>query len=191
MAKQMNPKDLAGIAIIFSKIQPSESPVFISYCGSKEWRSTYKPSGSLFGGGFASYMMNLQSQANPDNVNKNFDIYPKDLKVDMSVIAKMRPTSIALIDLNDENNDPRNIGLLVMLCVTSTTGFSIPKELKEKIESLHVEYRESCLIMEMQEYKHHFYPFSTSKELREVREKMREFMGMSAEDETDDESMVW
>lgn len=190
MAKQMNPNDLAGIAIIFSKRQPSESPVFISYCGSKEWRSTYKPSGSLFGGGFASYMMNLQSQANPDNINKNFDIYPKDIKVDRNVIATMRP-SIALIDFNDENMDPQNIGLLVMLCVTSTTGFSIPKELKEKIGNFHIGYRESCLMMEMEEYKHHFYPHSTSKELREVREKMREFMGMPVEDETDNTSSIW
>lgn len=190
MAKQMNPNDLAGIALIFSKRQPSESPIFISYCGSKEWRSTYKPSGSLFGDGFASYMKSLQSQANPDNVNKNFEIHPKDLKVNMGVIAKMRP-SIALIDFNDDNMDPQNIGLLVMLCVTSTTGFSIPKELKEKIENFSIGYREACLMMEMEEYKHQFYPHSTSKKLREVREKMREFMSMPAEDETDNGSSIW
>lgn len=179
MAKQMDPNDLAGIAIFFSKKKPSESPVFISYCGEKEWRSNYRPDFSLPGGGeaFAKYMMSMQSLAGPDNIDKNFEIYPKDFKVDYYTIGKMQP-SLALIDIDQNEVDPQNLGLLAMLGATSTNGFSVPKELFEHFD---VEFRCMCLMMEMEEYKHQFYPHSTSKKLREVREKMRELMNIPAE----------
>lgn len=176
MAKQMDPNDLAGIVIFFSKKKPSESPVFISYCGKKEWKSNYRPDFSLLRNGeaFANYMMNIQNQASPDNINKNFEIYPKDLKVDMYIIAKMQP-SLALIDIGEKEADPQNLGLLAMLCVTSKNGFSVPKEIMERFD---MDFRCMSLMIGMEEYKTQFYPHSTSKKLREVQEKMQEFMGI-------------
>lgn len=179
MAKQMDPSDLAGIVIFFSKRKPSESPVFISYCGKKEWKSNYRPDFSLLRNGeeFANYMMNIQNQASPDNINKNFEIYPKDLKVDIYTIAKMKP-SLALIDIDEKEADPQNLGLLAMLCATSKNGFSVPKEIMERFD---VDFRCMSLLVGMEEYKTQFYPHSTSKKLREVQEKMREFMDIPAE----------
>ena len=176
MAKQMDPNDLAGIVIFFSKRKPSESPVFISYCGKKEWKSNYRPDFSLLKNGeaFANYMMNIQNQANPDNINKNFEIYPKDRKVDVYTIAKMQP-SLALIDIGEKEADPQNLGLLAMLCATSKNGFSVPKEIMERFD---MDFRCMSLLMGMEEYKTQFYPHSTSKKLREVEEKMQEFMGI-------------
>lgn len=179
MAKQMDPNDLAGIVIFFSKRKPSESPVFISYCGEKEWKSNYRPNFSLLRNGeeFAKYMMNIQNQASPDNINKNFEIYPKDLEVDIYAITKMQP-SLALIDIDEKEADPQNLGLLAMLCATSKNGFSVPKEIMERFD---VDFRCMSLLVGMEEYKTQFYPHSTSKKLREVQEKMREFMDIPAE----------
>lgn len=179
MAKQMDPNDLAGIVIFFSKKKPSESPVFISYCNEKEWRSTYRPKFSPFGNGnaFAAYMMGMQSQADPDNINKNFEIYPKDLKVNMYTLAKMQP-SLALIDIDEKEVDPQNLGLLAMLGATSTKGFNVPKELFERFD---VDFRYMSLMMGMAEYQQQFYPHSTSKKLHEVSEKMCELMNIPTE----------
>lgn len=196
MARQMDPKDLAGIAIIYSKVTPSESPVFISYCGSREWTSTYRPSPSiLFGDGFIKYMKNLESQANIANINKNFAIYPKSLKLNMMTIAMMQP-GIALLDC-DDNADPQNIGLLAILCTTSKNGCNVPKEV---IDRFSVSLRGLALMMGMDEYKQRFYPRTSEQKLHEVREKMRVFLNLpdedaneksNAEDETDNTSSVW
>lgn len=177
MAKQMDPNDLAGIVIFFSKKKPSESPVFISYCGKKEWESNYRPDFSLLrnGDAFFKYMTNVQNQASPDNINKNFEIYPKDLEVDIYTITKMQP-SLALIDIDEKKADPQNLGLLAMLCATSKNGFSVPKEIMERFD---IDFRCMSLMLGMEEYKTQFYPHSTSKKLREVQEKMQEFMGIS------------
>ena len=197
MARQMDLKDLAGIAIIYSKVTPSESPVFISYCGSKEWTSTYRPSPSiLFGDGFAKYMKNLQSQANIANINKNFAIYPKGLKLNMMAIAMMQP-GIALLDCGNNVNVAQNIGLLAILCATSKNGCNVPKEV---IDRFSVSLRGLALMMGMDEYKHRFYPRTSEQKLHEVREKMRVFLNLpdedaneksNAENETDNTSSVW
>ena len=197
MARQMDPKDLAGIAIIYSKVTPSESPVFISYCGSREWTSTYRPSPSiLFGDGFAKYMKNLQSQTNIANINKNFAIYPKGLKLNMMTIAMMQP-GIALLDCDDNVYVAQNIGLLAILCATSKNGCNVPKEV---IDRFSVSLRSLALMMGMDEYKQRFYPRTSEQKLREVREKMRVFLNLpdedaneksNAEDETDNTSSVW
>lgn len=206
MARQMDPKDLAGIAIIYSKVTPSESPVFISYCGSKEWTSTYRPSPSiLFGDGFAKYMKNLQSQANIANINKNFAIYPKGLKLNMMTIAMMQP-GIALLDCGNNVNVAQNIGLLAIsqnigllaiLCATSKNGCNVPKEV---IDRFSVSVRGLALMMGIDEYKQRFYPRASEQKLHEVREKMRVFLNLpdedaneksNAENETDNTSSVW
>ena len=197
MARQMDPKDLAGIAIIYSKVMPSESPVFISYCGSKEWTSTYRPSPSILSGdGFAKYMKNLQSQANIANINKNFAIYPKGLKLNMMTIAMMQP-GIALLDCDDNVNVAQNIGLLAILCATSKNGCNVPKEV---IDRFSVSLRGLALMMGMDEYKHRFYPRTSEQKLHEVCEKMRVFLNLpdedaneksNAENETDNTSSVW
>ena len=119
---------------------------------------------SEMGRQFANYMMNIQNQASPDNINKNFEIYPKDLEVDMYAIAKMQP-SLALIDIGEKEADPQNLGLLAMLCATSKNGFSVPKEIMERFD---VDFRCMSLMVGMEEYKTQFYPHSTSKKLREV-----------------------
>lgn len=197
MARQMDPKDLAGIAIIYSKVTPSESPVFISYCGSKEWTSTYRPSPSiLFGDGFAKYMKNMQSQANIANINKNFAIYPKGLKLNMMTIAMMQP-GIALLDCDDNVYVAQNIGLLAILCATSKNGCNVPKEV---IDRFSVSLRSLALMMGMDEYKQRFYPRTSEQKLHEVHEKMRVFLNLpdedaneksNAENETDNTSSVW
>ena len=86
---------------------------------------------------------------------------------------------LVAIGLDEEEElDPHAIGLLVMLSVTSTNGFSIPKELLKRFD---VEFLKTCLMMGIEDYKNHYYRHSTKRKIREVREKMREFMGIPAE----------
>lgn len=202
MAKQMDPKDVAGIAFIYSKIKPSESPVFISYYRKEEWNSIFKLDGSLFGdgGAFANYMKRVQAQSAPSNVNKNFAIYPKGLKVTPKTLLKMQ-AGLAMIDCDWDNSDPQNIGLLAMLCVTTSNGFTVPKEL---IERMPEGIRYLGLMMGVDEYRQRFYPRSSEQKLHDLREKMRVFLNLPKEeadeksnnedeifDETDNTSSVW
>lgn len=192
MAKQMNPNDLAGMALIHSKVDISKDPIFISYYGKEEWDAIFKFDVSMLeeyfeklenpthvgGNSFKDYLIRVQAHTTPDYINKDFDVYPKGLYVDLAVCDKMQ-SHLVTIGLDEEEElDPHAIGLLVMLSVTSTNGFSIPKELLKRFD---VEFLKTCLTMGIEDYKHRYYRHSTKRKIREVREKMREFMGIPAE----------
>lgn len=192
MARQPNMNDLAGIALIHSKVSISEDPIFISYYGKEEWNATFKFDPSLLedyvekledsshgSNIFSDYVNRIQFYSTPFYINKDFDVYPKGLYVDLAVCAKMQ-SHLVVIDLDgpEDELDPHGIGLLVMLSVTSTNGFSIPKELLNRFSK---EFLKTCLMVAMADCKNRYYRHSTKRKLREIRNKMREFMGISAE----------
>lgn len=192
MARQPNMNDLAGIALIHSKVSISEDPIFISYYEKKEWDATFKFDISTFenylesgnsirdgGNAFSDYVNRIQFYSTPYYINKDFDVYPKGLYVDLAVCAKMQ-SHLVVIDLDgpEDELDPHGIGLLVMLSVTSTNGFSIPKELINRFSK---EFLKTCLMVAMDDCKNRYYRHSTKRKLREIRDKMREFMGIPAE----------